>query len=235
MKEQAITKINKIGKISSILTLVCKVFVIIGMVFCLAGALICFVIPDQLVSITVTPTLEVDVDYSVVGHLVSPEEQAMLDDSQMEEELKQEFATDEELAGMTVSIENQVIRMSEVEEGITLTMHDLAWLALMAFMVTAMTFITLLFVGRLCKAFRDCSSPFEHNVICKMQHLAYSLIPWALLSIIWDTVIESISTNRLSFMFSIDLGVILTVILVLVLVYIFKYGAVLQQESDETL
>jgi len=35
--------------------------------------------------------------------------------------------------------------------------------------------------------------------------------------------------------FGIDFGVVLIILIVFALVYIFKYGAVLQQESDETL
>ncbi len=75
----------------------------------------------------------------------------------------------------------------------------------------------------------------EKNVIKKMQYFAYSLVPWAVVSMISDSIRESILNNKLSVMFSIDLGVVLIVLVVLLLVHIFKYGAVLQQESDETL
>jgi len=47
--------------------------------------------------------------------------------------------------------------------------------------------------------------------------------------------LESAMSGGIHLIFSIDLGVVLVVLIVLVLVSIFKYGAVLQQESDETL
>ncbi|MBQ7927002.1 MAG: DUF2975 domain-containing protein [Lachnospiraceae bacterium] len=235
MKEQAIAKINKIGNVSNILTNVCKALIIMGMVACLVGAVLCFLIPDKLVSFSLTPQLSVHVDYSVLGDMMTPEDRAALNDPTIEEQLKQEFVTDEELSGMTVSVANQVIHLEDTEEGDTYTMHDVAWLVMMAFIMLTMSLVTLIFVGKLCKAFRDCDSPFAENVIRKMQNLAYALIPWTIVSIITDTIMASVTSNKFSMMFSVDLGVILTALLVLVLAYIFKYGAVLQQESDETL
>ena len=235
MKEQAIAKINKIGNVSNILTNVCKALIIMGMVACLVGAVLCFLIPDKLVSFSLTPQLSVHVDYSVLGDMMTPEDRAALNDPTIEEQLKQEFVTDEELSGMTVSVANQVIHLEDTEEGDTYTMHDVAWLVMMSFIMLTMSLVTLIFVGKLCKAFRDCDSPFAENVIRKMQNLAYALIPWTIVSIITDTIMASVTSNKFSMMFSVDLGVILTALLVLVLAYIFKYGAVLQQESDETL
>lgn len=235
MKEQAIAKINKIGNVSNILTNVCKALIIMGMVLCLAGAALCFVIPNKLVSFTITPQLSIDVDYSVLGYMTPPVSPEYFNDPEFEEQLKQELATDEELGGMTVSVANQAIHLEETEEGDAYTMHDVAWLLMMAFIMLTMSLVTLIFVGKLCKAFRDCDSPFAENVIRKMQNLAYALIPWTIVSIITDTIMASVTSNKFSMTFSVDLGVVLTVLLVLVLAYIFKYGAVLQQESDETL
>jgi hypothetical protein len=93
----------------------------------------------------------------------------------------------------------------------------------------------LCFASSLCKAFRDCETPFEDNVIKKMQNLAYSLIPWVFVSAATDSVVSSLTTNMVAITFGIDFGVVLIILIVFALVYIFKYGAVLQQESDETL
>ena len=98
-----------------------------------------------------------------------------------------------------------------------------------------MVMVTLCFISSLCKAFRDCESPFEENVVRKMRNLAYSLIPWAIFSTITNSVADSLLMNKVSVNFTVDLGVIMIVLVVFVLVHIFKYGAMLQQESDETL
>ena len=68
-----------------------------------------------------------------------------------------------------------------------------------------------------------------------MKHLAVALIPWCIISSVSDSTFSSIVSGKPSFSLSVDLGMVLVVLVVLVLVYIFKYGAVLQQESDETL
>ena len=96
-------------------------------------------------------------------------------------------------------------------------------------------FITLLFAGKLCQAFRDCESPFEEKVVKQLNSLAYSLLPWVVLGSLTESISESIFTNNFNLMIGVDLGMVLIILFIFVLAYIFKYGAVLQQESDETL
>ena len=96
-------------------------------------------------------------------------------------------------------------------------------------------FITLLFAGKLCQAFRDCESPFEEKVVKQLNALAYSLLPWVVLGSLTESISESIFTNNFNLMIGVDLGMVLIILFIFVLAYIFKYGAVLQQESDETL
>ena len=62
-----------------------------------------------------------------------------------------------------------------------------------------------------------------------------ALIPWTIVSTIINSILDSAKSGSASVSITLDLGVVLIVLAVLVLVYIFKYGAVLQQESDETL
>ena len=95
--------------------------------------------------------------------------------------------------------------------------------------------ITLIFAGKLCKAFRDCESPFEENVVKQLNALAFSLLPWVVLDSLTESVTESIFTNTFNLFIGVDLGMVMIIFFIFVLAYIFKYGAVLQQESDETL
>jgi len=59
------------------------------------------------------------------------------------------------------------------------------------------------------------------------------LIPWTVVSTVSDVVLYH--SERFPINFSVNINMVIVVLLVLALVYIFKYGAVLQQESDETL
>ena len=230
MKEQAIQKINKIGKISNIITLIAKILVGIALGVALVGAVICFVIPDSMLKFNMQGTMNMEMDYSSLGISMTEEEMAVA-----QAEVERGLVSDEATTITEIAVtENKIIIAGDTDY-ISFTMRDAAWLAVLALGVLAMTFVTLVFIGALCKAFRDCHSPFEENVIKKMQNLAVSLIPWAVVSAVSGSVANSLLHQKVNIMFSIDLGVILIALVVLVLVYIFKYGAVLQQESDETL
>lgn len=94
--------------------------------------------------------------------------------------------------------------------------------------------IMTVYESRLCKAFRDCQSPFEDKVIRQMEKLGYAMIPWALVTSFTDLLtFRCLRTGRVRFAVSFDMLLVLAV--VYVLIFIFKYGAMLQQESDETI
>lgn len=230
MKEQAIQKINKIGKISTILALIGKIIVAVGLVFTLIGAGICFMIPEELVKITPIGGIQIEIGLKSIGETLILEG----DENEISTQIKDSMVTDG-LENVEVSVMEDIINIAGDYEAGTFSLRDLAGILVLAAATLAMTFVTLSFISSLCKAFRDCQSPFENNVIKKMQNFGYSLIPWALLSTVTNSISDSFMSRRLSLSLTVDLGVVLIVLVVLVLVYIFKYGAVLQQESDETL
>lgn len=59
----------------------------------------------------------------------------------------------------------------------SVSLRDLGYVLVTAVITIAMTLVSLFFAGFLCKAFKECQSPFEENVIKKMRGFAYSLIP----------------------------------------------------------
>lgn len=256
MKEQAIQKINKVGKISAVVALVSKILVILGLVTCVASMVICLVLPKDLVKVTTVGNMVTEVNYEalgvdMLGISVADEMQDWSDMQTMLEngdkiqiETKQNgmmsgnltiSSTNEIYIPTNVNVENGRVTVDMETPEVVITMRQICGLILVSTIATIMTLITIIFVEKLCKAFRDCQSPFEENVIKKMQNLAYVLIPWTLISGISESIMTSFMSNSLTFSVSLDVGVVLVVLIVLVLVYIFKYGAVLQQESDETL
>ncbi|MBQ9136814.1 MAG: DUF2975 domain-containing protein [Lachnospiraceae bacterium] len=230
MKEQAIRKINKIGKVSNIITLIAKILVGIAMTVTLIATIVCFIIPESMLKFDIKSSMTMEMNYSELGVSMSEEDIAVA-----EAELKRTVLVEGDADFTDVVVEGDKITMTGDLETFSFTMRDATWLALMGSLVLVLTFVTLFFISALCKAFRDCQSPFEENVIRKMQNFAIALIPWAIVSTVVNSITNSLLNNKLSIIFSVDLGVVLIVLVVLVLVYIFKYGAVLQQESDETL
>lgn len=247
MKEQAIQKINRVGKISYIVTVICKILVIAGLVCSLVGAVIWFKLPESTMKVTQRGIMTVEMNQEGIGA-----SQSELKEMQESLEAGEQWQVNQVTNGimnsqfeltltdqtyiptaMDVTEDSVIIEMISADK--SFTMRDMAGIMLAMAAVMIMSVVTLTFVESLCKAFRDCESPFEETVIKKMQRLAICLIPWTFISSIGDSITNSILSGGMNWTVSIDLGVVLVVLIVLILVYIFKYGAVLQQESDETL
>lgn len=231
MKNEAILKINKFGKVGSIIALIAKILIGIGILCLLFGSIVCLVIPKDLVDVKVSKNVDVTVNTESLGLEFTDEEW----DAAVAE-LEMEVTMDgEELDMEDITIVDKKIVISETTSDRNLSIRNFGWLLLLLTAGLAMVMVLLFFVSSLCKAFRDCKSPFEDTIIKKMQRLAYSLIPWALISTVTQSVADSLANNNFSITVGVDLGVILIILIVFALTYIFKYGAVLQQESDETL
>ena len=233
MKEEAIKKINKIGKVSSVFALIGKIVIGMSMVLLLLSAIICFFLPKDLMTITIDEKVGFTLDVGSFGETITD-----TDAKELKKEFEKSFEV--EMAGEEVQVDDIVVTDNKLQADTVVptysfTIRDLAWLMLVLALNITMVMVTLCFISSLCKAFRDCESPFEENVVRKMRNLAYSLIPWAIFSTITNSVADSLLMNKVSVNFTVDLGVIMIVLVVFVLVHIFKYGAMLQQESDETL
>lgn len=81
--------------------------------------------------------------------------------------------------------------------------------------------IALRFAKALCKSLEKCDSPFQEDVVQKMKNFAISLIPWG---------VFCVGAGGVS-----AVGIVFIVIIVCLFSAIFKHGAELQRESDETL
>lgn len=244
MKENAIKKINKIGKFSYIAAIIAKCFVIAGMVALIVTSIICFTFGNSMkMDMSGQINLEVDCEALDIGR-----EDILEGLDEDETDIKQQTVQfGDSNDGMILSISDQDYKTADIEfkdnmlvaklktEAYTVTLKEVGIMTLVSCIAMAMTIVTISFVESLCKAFRDCTSPFEGKVIKKMRNLAISLIPWTIISSVIDSSLDSFMKGGFQLSLNIDLGVVLVVLIVFVLVYIFKYGAVLQQESDETL
>ena len=242
MKEQAIQKINKIGEVSGKVTIFCKIMVGMGIAILLLASILCFFVPEGGLVYGTEERQNVEVNMEKLHADVTDEDidnvvKELRDGNSVELE---NGAIDVEVGGEnyypdTVERTENGFRITAVTQKCERGFRNVSWGLLALAVILGLTQVTLYFVGFLCKAFKDCESPFEENVIKKMQNLAYALIPWAFVTSFKDIVTESLLKGGNDFAWSLDLGVVLMVLVVFLLVYIFKYGAILQQESDETL
>ena len=245
MKETAIKKINTIGKFSYIAAVIAKCFVIIGFVCSMIVAIVCLATLGDSVKVDVAGQMNMEMDCNKLD--ISYEDIVDgMDEDDMDVKVQNVQVGD--ASGITVlSFSDKDFQDAKIEMNedtltaqmettkYTFTTKHVGLLLLLSGVAMAMTIVTISFAESLCKAFRDCTSPFDAKVIKKMQNLAISLIPWTIISSIINSTMDSFLSGGLRLSLNIDLGVVLVVLIVFVLVYIFKYGAVLQQESDETL
>ena len=233
MKEDAISKINKMGKAGSIITIILRIFVILGLVGTIMAAIVLAVLPEDTLHIRMAGTATIDVNLaSVVGKNAAEEALADIDLSEKGAEL--------DLEGVSYGIDKLETKGSHILMSGNGEMGDFNLRKLVGPLVAVtlhliMTLITLFFIGALFKAVGKCQSPFEEDVIKKMRMFAYSLIPWVVFSSISDMASEGIFNNRVKFSLSVNFNMVFVVLMILALTYIFQYGAVLQRESDETL
>lgn len=241
-KESAIGKINKVGKIGTVIITILKVLLIIGMVVTVVGSVLLYIIPDDIFTADMTMNMDMKID---VSSLVSKGDKTeTLEEQNVGEQLKEEFAKDPETNGtkdnMIIEVldcDGNTILLRGIQGVMKISLHRCAFgvAALLIYLVAS--FVSVMFAGRLTKALRDCRTPFEETVIKALKCFAYSLIPWAFISCIVDNIGNRIWSMSYmpQFSFSVNVSIILIVLVVLGIAYVFQYGAVLQQESDETL
>lgn len=239
-KEDAILKVNKLGNISNIIVRIMKIIVIIGLILTVAGTILVMALPKDLIKMDLGETVDLTIDVSAFGVGLDEEgKEAMLEgfyDGLYEEDANVSMnlnGSEYEAVKAEVNDNGMVVEMAV--DAYTIEFRDLGIVCALGVVTLVALLITLIFAGKLCKAFRDCESPFEENVVKQLNALAFSLLPWVVLDSLTESVTESIFTNTFNLFIGVDLGMVMIIFFIFVLAYIFKYGAVLQQESDETL
>ncbi len=233
MKENAIKKINVFGKVTSIIAKIFKILCFVGAGLLLATTIVIACLPNDLAKITVKGTAAMQFNIEKFGAF--PE--SIRDD--IENEIMGDNASttingmDEGVVGVEVS--ETTIDINTESKELTYHLHDLIPFLLCALLSTAVMISTVIFVEQFCKSLRNCESPFEDNVIKKMRNLAFAMIPWAVLDMVTSGIMALAFGADVQINVNINLGMIIVVLVILGLSFIFKYGAVLQKESDETL
>ncbi len=236
MKTDAITKINKIGNIGNIITIIARILAFIILALGIAGTIFFAVTPADFIKFQLNGDAMVDVNLSAIDIHLTEEEQGKLQSNLESGSLTVTTGP----ASSELELNSAIVK----EDGFTLhangdmmnfSLHNIFFPLLAACIYIIMTIVTLFFIGALCKAFSACESPFDNDVIIKMKHLAFSLIPWVILSSITNGLIDGFMTGKFNITTSINLDTVIVILLIFVLTYIFQYGAILQQESDETL
>lgn len=232
MKEESIAKINKFGKIASRVTTFVKVCLIIAMVGVSIAIVVMAALPKDLVKFEINGNAKIQVDPSTVNVKISDDDMSKIKDEVQSGDLT---VGTTDYQQVKVEKEDELVVVTGTSETKVISLRDLVAPLVTVLVAVIAVFVTTVFAGKLFKAIRDCETPFSVEVIGRLNKFAYSFIPWIFLPSIAESCMEAVFTRSTNIKVSINLETLLIVLTIFALVNIFKYGAILQQESDETL
>ena len=231
MKQEVVAKINKFGKIGEVIAQISRIFVILGAVILLAAGILMLAMPKDFIAMDYYVGMDMMVNLDAVGETITEDDMAELEadaytvttsDTEM---VIVDVEADEEANTLNVKFASEPTNMFNATKIVIFILLQL--------LLMVVNFITITFIVKLCKEFKTCETPFSEGVIKRIKQVGFSLIPWCIVYPTAEAAANFMVSNNLNI--SIDIGMIIMVLVVLVLAYIFQYGAMLQQESDETL
>lgn len=231
MKQEVVAKINKFGKIGEVIAQISRVILIAGAVILLAAGIFMLALPKDLFTLDYFVGMDMELDLDTIGETVTEEDIAELDTEAYQISVSEnemfiaDFEADEAENTVSIQMESKPTNMFNAPKIIIFILLELV--------LMAVNIVTVTFIIKLCKEFKICETPFSEGVIKRMKQVGFSLLPWCVVYPTAEAAANFMVSNNLNI--SLDLGMLIMALVVLALTYIFKYGAMLQQESDETL
>lgn len=229
MNYTLVKRMNTVGKVGYIITIIVIVIMIIASVAVAGCGVALSVLPKDLVSAEVAGqadvTLSKEVFGSVSDDIVSGVNQGAGEIHDIGNGVV--FASAEEVDGSAVIHAN--VDKIHVQSG---DFTPAIWVALV---VIITIIVCAFFFKSLMKELSVAESPFTDGIIAKMRNFAIAILAASIVSSICKAIITGIFSMGHGFAFSFDFGSIITAAIIFVLATVFRYGAQLQKESDETL
>lgn len=222
--ENNIRKINKMGKIGYIVSNICTIMLYVATVACIVAGVMLLAVSYDAIKVTTSHTAVVEVDKANNSALVA-------------------FETD----GMTVEIDGLTYDNISTEETLakstttaattpyTYSLHDIYVVFFAGAAVCIVFSLLMKNIRDLFASFRDCETPFTAEISDKLHKTGLLFIPVMIGGWVITAIQKFISTGIVDITLNIDLTMVLLIVMVLTLSAVFRYGTMLQQESDETL
>lgn len=235
-------KVNRIGLIGQIVSIILIVLMAVACFGCLLGGIVFAVLPKDSATIGVNVNMDVAVGKSLIGKWMDQ----ISDDPQTLDAQMSINGTDYTELDLEKTPDGLLLRASA--DRMEFQLGRLASAVFSGFVYCAALLVIFIFLKRLSDGFRRCDTPFSDDVIRRMTVFAWVMVGGAALMSAAESIGNSLIHRSLDMSFSINpTGVsngillsfsfapILIALLVLFLTMIFRYGAQLQKESDETL
>lgn len=233
-------KVNRIGLVGQIITIILIVLMSVACFGCLLVGVMLAVLPNDAVTIGVKGDMDVAVGTSLIGKWMDKIEPGELD-AQMSIN-----GTDYSDIDVEKTKDGLLLRASA--DRMEFRLSRLSYAAFAGFVYCAALLVIFVFLKRLSDGFRHCDTPFSDDVIRRMTVFAWVMVGGAALMSAAESIGNSLIHRSLDLSFSVNptgisngiqlsfsFAPILIALLVLFLTIIFRYGAQLQKEADETL
>ena len=225
-------KINKIGKVCRIFSKIFTVLMIIATAGLLVAGTVLVAIPSDAFRADVSGSARVEFSGTWI-------------DKSTDERIDE---LNEQIKDGKVKIDGDAIRINGVEKkddsavltadvgSFDVSLRKIGFALYSYALIPGALIVVFIMLEKLMKELATGDSPFTDEVVRRMKNFAISLIPFAVLK----SFAEPLGTGLLlTGSFSIHIGVDLTVVfatlLIIMFILIFKHGAALQRENDETL
>lgn len=232
MTNERITKINKLGKAGRIISRIILVFTIISVVATAGVSIAAATVPADVAKVNLNGTAQIEIGQKyldIAKNIISEVNTGMTEEGQILEIAGSEYEY------VSADIDGDKININYTSLNNEIGVRNFAGFMASVCLECVNTLVLLCFVVALCKAIENSQSPFDENIINKMKRLAIAFIPWVLIQEFADGLQGYSFTGKFNFDLGIDLGTVLIVLIFVLLISVFRYGAQLQQQSDETL
>lgn len=236
------TKVNRIGLIGKIISIILIVLMATACAALIVGGIVLTVLQDG-VQVGVSADMDITVDKSLIGPYMDK-----IDENALSEINASLRVNGEEFKNFKAEKTDAGLFFRAATERIVFTVNRFASVLLAGLVACACMLVIFVFLLRLCDAFRRCDTPFADDVVRKMTVFAWVLLGASAVASVAEAVCNSLMARSVDFEFSLnpaglDSGMhlsvsfapILIALIVLFLTMIFRYGAALQKEADETL
>ncbi|MBR5873369.1 MAG: DUF2975 domain-containing protein [Oscillospiraceae bacterium] len=227
MKNEYVEKINKLGKVGHTVTRICSVMVTIALVCCIVATVLLALVPQNGVRITTSHNAEIEMDMSnsIIPSLVGFDTDA---DGRFELDGIKYDQFD-----ITGTLTTQTAYAKSTP--FTYSLKDMMWVMLAGAIFCLLLVYAIKKISALFGIFKDCETPFTIQTADSFKNITIALIPVAVMSWVMEAVIKRVTTGVWDIVIGIDLTVVMVVVVMLMMSEIFRYGVMLQTESDETL
>lgn len=237
MKNSNIKKINTAGLIGYIISIILIVCTIAGMVaigILTAGAI---TVSKDNIKVKVATNVDINSTGNFLGklnHFIGLD--GIEDFSTLTEDAKDGMKlNDDNISEISVKEENGGLSINAKTNEITISMKKVTIALILSIIFLGAVTVTLYMVKALMKTLKNCETPFSEEVIKNMTRFGTSLVCVLVLKILFGGFWSTLTVPGFRYNLNIDLSSVLLVAVIYILITVFKYGAGLQQESDETL